>query len=138
MASTAGPRRTTRPRAPRSGRANGKERSSATGAPEIGAPVPCPLMSDVPEAPGHDRLLRGLGVMGDDDARTLLLRPFEHVLRRLELGRAGDAQLEIELRRRMDPARRHVVAIARPGDDLALDRPAMLLVGHHVGHELAR
>ncbi len=37
----------------------------------------------------------------------------------------------------MDPRRRHVVAVARPGDRLALDGALVLLVGHDIGHQLA-
>ncbi len=41
------------------------------------------------------------------------------------------------MRRRLDKGMQHVVAVARPGDPPAFDRPAMFLVGHHVGHDLA-
>ncbi len=50
---------------------------------------------------------------------------------------AGDAQLEVELHRRFYIGVAHVVAVADPGHGLAFDAAAMLLIGLHVGQQLA-
>ena len=67
------------------------------------------------------------------DCLTQSMQPFL----RLELRRGRDAKLEFETLGGVHPRRQHVVAVAGPGHGAALDRAAMLLEGHHVGHHLA-
>ena len=50
---------------------------------------------------------------------------------------ARDTQVEIKLDRGLDECVAHIVAIADPGDGLALDAAAMLQVGLHVSQQLA-
>ena len=70
---------------------------------------------------GDDAIGAGGGLRGSVVSRTAALRarPVEHAPRRRQLGRAGQPQLEVEAHRRVNPARRHIVAVAAPGDDLA-------------------
>ncbi len=56
---------------------------------------------------------------------------------RRELRRRRDVEAEGEALGGMHPGRQHVVGVAGPGDGAAVDRAAMLLEGHHVGHHLA-
>ena len=60
-------------------------------------------------------------------------------LRRAARARAGVATLSVKSKRSAAWTQRgeHVVGVARPGDRAPGDRPAMLLEGQHVGHDLA-
>ena len=64
-------------------------------------------------------------------------RPIHELGRRGEFGRGRDAQGEVEPRGGLNETLRDIVAVAGPGDHLARDGAAMLLEGHHVGHQLA-
>src|SRR5262245_26433234 len=81
-----------------------------------------------------DRLL---GIPAHPDIGWRRLDPVHQPLLRLELGRGGDAQAELEAVGGMHPRRQHIVGIARPGHGLAADRAAMLLEGHNIGQHLA-
>ena len=76
-------------------------------------------------------------IRGDQDPDPFAGGPVEHVLRRRERFGAGQPQLEAEADSRLNPGRRHVVAVAAPGDGAPRDGAQMLFEGHHVAHQLA-
>src|SRR5215472_4252279 len=80
---------------------------------------------------------RRLDVAGDGDPGTLAARPIDNVLRRAQFLRAGEVELEGKPLGGVNPGGGHIVAVAAPGDLAPGDGPAMLLEGHHIGHQLA-
>ena len=74
------------------------------------------------------------GQGGDSDAIAGLLH---QIPARFKASRHGDRQLKIKLDGGVDIALAHVVAVANPGDFLALNTAAMLDVGLNVGQQLA-
>ncbi len=79
-----------------------------------------------------------LGIGAEHDRRAGGLDEVPHHLFRRKLRRRRDIELELETLGGMRPGRQHVVVVAGPGHRPALDRAAMLFVGHEVGHHLAR
>ncbi len=57
--------------------------------------------------------------------------------RRLAAFGHGNVELEAEARRSFQQRMQHIVAVAGPGEGSAGNGAAMLLIGHHIGHELA-
>ncbi len=75
--------------------------------------------------------------MADFDRGARRLDPLQHLPLRREFGRCRDRELEVELAGGVHPRRQHVVGVAGPRHLAPADRPAMLLEGHDVGHDLA-
>ncbi len=92
-----------------------------------------PGVGDDAVGPAH-RLDR---IVGELDVGALAFRPLQHRILRVELRRAGERQVELQSRCRMDPRGSDVVAIAGPRDLAPLDRALGLLEGHDVGDDLA-
>src|SRR6266550_891055 len=92
-----------------------------------------PSVGDDAVGPFH----RFLRIAANVDRGTRILEPVGEPFLRLELGRGGDPQAEIEALGCMHPRGEHVVAVARPGDGAAADRTAVLLESHNVGEHLA-
>ena len=82
-----------------------------------------------------DRVLRRCG---EHHLAALLTHPLQQATARPERARPGQAQAEAETDGRLHPRPGDIVGIAAPGDRAAGDAAAVLLVGHHVGHQLAR
>ena len=74
----------------------------------------------------------------DHDIRTLGTRLLNEHLLGIKRLWPGKGQIKPELPCRMGKARKHIVAVARPDDLFARDRPTLFLEGDDIGHDLAR